>query len=246
MSTKPALLFLVMIMTQPCRKNKVIKPGHQTSSRALIYFMLSLLLVISPWHQTLANDLPDASPHWSLEVKLGSFEPAPDQWEDFYGDKRITIGGGALAYKVLRTLEIGLEAHYVWDRGTGQLIQNQQQGGSVTYQAYPLGLYAVFRMIFNENQWLVPYVGGGASRIYYEQSIKGQDSIKGSVDGHYFKGGLQLLLDRFEINRALSVAREFGLDNSYFFLEIQSITAEENSTTDLGGQLILGGFLFEF
>ncbi len=245
MRIKARLLLLVMMTTHLYRKNEIIKPDRQASRPTLIYFILSILLAISLCHQTLASDSP-TSPHWSLELKLGTFEPAPDDWERFYGDKRITIGGGALAYKVFRTLEIGLEAQYVWDRGTGQLIQNQQQGGRVTYQAYPLGLYAVFRLIFHENQWLVPYVGGGASRIYYEQSISGQNSIKGAVDGYYLKGGLQLLLDRFEISRASIVAHEFGVDNSYFFLEIQSITAEENSTTDLGGQLILGGFLFEF
>jgi len=245
MSTKPVLFSPLMILTHLCQKKLTTEPGKQSSYHRWIYLMLSALLAISPWQQTLASDSP-ATPHWSLEVKLGTFEPALDEWENFYGDKRRIVGGAALAYKVFRRLEIGLEGQYLWDRGTGQLIQNQQQGGTVTYQAYPLGLYATFRMIFNEQQWLVPYVGGGASRVYYKQSIKGQDSVKGSVDGYYLKGGLQLLLDRFEIPQASKVAREFGLDNTYFFLEVQSISAEENSAIDLGGQLILSGFLFEF
>jgi hypothetical protein len=189
-------------------------------------------------------------PRWSLEIKAGNFYPDIDNWETFYGNKKVTHYAGSLAYKILRTLEAGIEVGYIRDKGRGFAPQAGILAGNVTYEIAPVQAFILFRGVFSEEQWLVPYAGGGWTRIYYREKIENQGIARGSTDGYHGRAGIQLLLDGIDASAANSLYLEYGVEHTYVFVEAQSITAKIDDATgasvNLGGVSYLAGLLFEF
>jgi hypothetical protein len=186
-------------------------------------------------------------PRWSIEVKGGLFYPDEDDWSEFYGDDYTGYVGGAVAYKLLRQLELGVEGGYSWDSGEGALPQNQQTGGDVDIRLVPLNVFVLGRFVFKEDQLLVPYLGGGWTRMFYKQEVSGQDDIDGHEDGWHARGGLQLLLNRFEPGYARRSGDQYGLNNTYLFLEYMKLKVEDGGTdAELGGDVFTLGVLLEF
>lgn len=204
----------------------------------------------------LAADALLERPSWSVEIKGGYFYPDLDtlpigkEWADLYGDDRTWQAAGAVAYKFLRWAEIGIEGGMIEDRGLGYAPVNGIITGRVIYQLYPVSAFVVVRAVFNEDQWLVPYVGGGYTRMYYREKIEGQDSVRGKADGYHGRAGFQLLLDNADRKSADNLYMNYGIMHTYLFFEAQLTKATVDSTTgeqvDLGGLSYLGGLLFEF
>jgi opacity protein-like surface antigen len=211
-----------------------------------------ILLILIP-AVCLGADNRSDRPHWSLELKGGTFFPASSQWSKFYGTSYMGEYGASFSYKVLRQLEVGLEGTYT--RGTGHGQVHGPAGsviptGRVTYQQVPLNLFVLGRAVFDENQWLVPYAGGGYTRMFFRQEISGQGKKDGSVNGFHLRAGVQLLLDRLEEGTAREAYQEFGLFHTYLFVEGRYTRAVADTATggsvNIGGPSCLGGFLFEF
>jgi hypothetical protein len=187
-----------------------------------------------------------------LELKGGLFYPEIDNWQTYYGDQKTGHYAGTLAYKIFRQLEVGVEGGYIRDSGQGKAPLHSAAGvtvlaGNVTYELFPLQAFVLFRAVFSENQWLVPYVGGGWTRMYYREKIEFQDTIKGSFDGYHGRAGVQFLLDGLDRDAANSFYLEYGVSHTYLFVEAQkSRVMVDNSDLDLGGTSFLAGFLFEF
>lgn len=184
-------------------------------------------------------------PRWSIEIKGGDFEPDLDDWRRFFGDDTASELGVAVAYKLKRWLEVGLEADYIHDKGVGQLPLNNTTGGSVTYELFPAHAYVLVRGIFHENQRFVPYVGGGFTRAFYREKIRNQATRRGDTDGEHVRAGLQILLDWIDRDGASSLAGELGVNHTYLTLEVQKFSAEIDGV-ELGGESTMVGFLFEF
>lgn len=187
---------------------------------------------------------PASKPRWSLEIKGGDFEPELEEWATFYGDKETDQLGFALAYKFLRQAEAGLAVDYVHDEGVGMLPLNGTLGGEVDFHMYPAHLYVLLRGVFFENQWVVPYVGGGLTRVHYRQEIDNQSSVRGEVDGDHTRYGLQILLDWLDPGNAAGFEEE-SVDNTYLVIEALSFSAEIEGV-ELGGESRMVGFVFEF
>jgi len=209
--------------------------------------MLILLLLAFGFHpsMTYAEDAFSDQTHWSFEIKGGTFTPALSDWATYYGKKHMADFGISLAYKIRRQIEVGVEADY---RRASGLATNTGHGtltGSVTNNFYPVDIFVLFRGVMHEEQWLVPYIGGGFTRIYYNESIEGQDTRKGSASGYHVRGGLQFLLDNLDRDASNNMASEYGVEHTYFFIEAKYTKAKVQSF-DLGGTSYLAGFLFEF
>ncbi len=200
---------------------------------------------------------PVETPHWSLEVKGGYFYPDLNNWKTYYGDDKTWHFAGSLAYKLFRQVDIGVEGGMIRDRGVGYAPLNSAwkgvpvYGGRVTYELYPLNVFVLFRGIFDEDQWLVPYAGGGWTRMFYREKIEAQSSARGFADGYHGRAGLQFLLDNVDPGAANTFALEYGVIHTYFFLEAEYVRAMADSadntvTYNLGGTSYLAGFLFEF
>ena len=194
-----------------------------------------------------ADDSAVDKPSWSFEFKGGRYHPVIDGYSGYFGRNRADELSFALARKVFRVFEAGVEVGRVHDKGVGGLPLNNTTGGTVTYDLYPVQAYIAVRGVFYENQWVVPYIGGGLTREYYEQHVVGQSSAKGHANGSHTRAGMQFLLDRLSGSDAANLQSSFGIDNTYLFIEQQTIKAEVKSVkVDLGGKVYLLGLLFEF
>jgi len=215
------------------------------------FILLAAILIITPSLVFAAEEGADR-PHWSLELKGGAFFPDAANWSKFYGSSFIGEYGAALAYKLHRQIEVGLEGSYARATGKGlqPIFNSDAATGEVTHEQMPLNLFVLARGVFNENQWLVPYAGGGWTRMFYRQHVKGQGKTKGSVNGYHARGGVQLLLDRLEPESAKDLYLDFGMDHTYFFVEAKytraTVDTIPSGSVNLGGTGCLGGFLFEF
>ncbi len=211
-----------------------------------VYRIFVALLLILPSAAMAADPLLD-EPRWSLEVKGGLFYPELPNWETYYGEDRTSHYAGSLAYKLFRQIELGIEAGYIKDRGTGHAPLHGITSGRVTYELAPVSAFVLLRGVFNEQQWLIPYIGGGATRLYYRAKIEFQEIIRGAANGYYGRAGIQLLLDGVDPSAANSFYLDYGVFHTYFFVEAQRINAAtKTSSIELGGTSYLAGLLFEF
>jgi hypothetical protein len=187
------------------------------------------------------------APKWSLELKAGLFEPEIDNWEQFYGDDKTKHVAGSVAYKVIQQIEIGMEGGWIRDRGKGFLPANGIIGGEVEYQLFPLNIFVLFRGTFSPGQLVVPYIGGGWSRVYYKQKITNQSNIDGAENGTHYRAGIQFLINNINKKAASQLKKSYGVQNSYFFLEVAELDVKTDSTNvEIGGTSYLAGFLMEF
>ncbi len=211
-------------------------------------FILLLVLAVLPT-AVLAEENGER-PHWSLEFKGGEFSPAIGNWSTYYGSNYTGEVAGAVAYKVLRQIEVGVEGGYIKDTGHGLAPLHNAIIGKVTYELSPLNVFILARGVISENQWLVPYVGGGWTRMFYKEQIENQGVARGNVDGYHVRAGLQLLLDGIDASAANNLYLDYGIYHTYLFLEAERTYATtksiSGSSVDLGGTSWLAGFLFEF
>jgi hypothetical protein len=209
--------------------------------------IILLLLVLVLPTAAYAEDPELDHPRWSLELKGGTFTPAIDHWADFYGKRDMPIYEGTLAYKVQRQIEIGVGTGMARDKGLAVAPLHGTKSGSVTYEIVPLHVFVLARGVIFEDQWLVPYIGGGWTRMYYREKIQDQGKARGFADGYHFRGGVQFLLNVIDQSAANSMYMDYGVHNTYLFVEAEQTEAKvKAASADLGGTAYLIGLLFEF
>jgi len=208
-------------------------------------FRMCLMLVSAVLSSAvLAQDKPDPL-GWEISFKVGQLQSALEQWDDHYLDSPVMLSAG-FAYKLTRGLALGIEVGRSRVEGKGYLPLNQTTGGDVTFTQSPVNVMLTYRLVLNENQHWVPYVGAGVGKMYYRQEVSSQPDVEGSVGSQHYKLGLQYLLDGLDKSSAVEAKNRHGLDNTYFFLEYMDISAEQNDTAfDLGGEVISIGVLME-
>jgi len=228
----------------------ILLPRSAALVRSLRAALLGTFVLFAAVTTAQAADDALQRPHWSVELKGGSFYPAIDFWKDFYGSDHTWQVSGAVGYKVLRWAEIGIEGGSIQDSGMGYGPTSGTLTGKVDYQLFPVHAYVLVRGIFSEDQWIVPYAGGGYTRIYYRERIEGQETVRGSVDGYHGRAGLQLLLDDLDRKSADNLYMSFGILHTYLLFEVQltktMVDTASLGSVDLGGFSYLGGLLFEF
>jgi len=208
----------------------------------LVLVMLLAIPAVAP-----AAEPAALTPHWSVEVKGGFFYPDIENWKDFYGDDRTGHYAGSLAYKLFRQLEVGIESGYIKDRGRAYAPLNALITGNVVYEVVPVNVFVLIRGVFSETQWLVPYVGGGWTRMYYREKIEDQATVRGSADGVHGRAGLQILLDNMDPHAAHNLFTDYGIYHTYLFGEVQVMDVKVGTPSiNIGGKSYLAGFLFEF
>ncbi len=211
-----------------------------------LFFLLCLAPAIA-----LAADSADDRPHWSFEIKGGKFAPKLGNWALFYGGRDMPEFAMAVAYKIKRQIEVGIEGGFTEARGKAYApIHSEQAGtpvlaGRATYNLYPVNAFVLLRGVFDEGQWLVPYVGGGYTKMFYREKVEGQNTVSGSANGYHARGGLQILLDGLDQNAANGLYMDYGIYHTYLFIEAKYSDAVV-SGINLGGTSYLAGLLFEF
>lgn len=194
-----------------------------------------------------ADDPILEQPHWSLEVKGGAFTPVLDKWSSFYNKRSVPEFAATLAYKLFRQVEVGAGAGWIRGKGHSYAVSHEMNVGTVTFDIYPVNAFLLVRGIVREEQWLVPYVGGGWTRMYYGQQTDEQKTVRGHADGYHARGGLQLSLDFIDQGSSNRMYLDYGVYHTYFFVEAEYTRAVVRSvSTNLGGTAYLAGLLFEF
>jgi len=216
-----------------------------TSRKNLIIVLLLLMLPAAAFAAPTLD-----RPQWSFQVKGGWFYPDIDNWEVNYGRDNTWHYAGAVAFKLLRQIEAGVEGGYIKDHGQGTGTISGTATGSVDYTLFPLQAFVLLRGEFIENQWVVPYAGGGWTRMYYRERIEAQGTVRGHADGYHGRAGLQFLLDELDPTAARNLFTDYGIYHTYLFFETQYSRAMINdlagTSINLGGTSYLMGFLFEF
>jgi hypothetical protein len=184
-------------------------------------------------------------PHWSFEIKAGNFEPDLPNFSQYYGKRDMTEYSMSVAYKITRRVELGVEGGYLSSNGKALAPLHGTVAGSVTYTLYPVNAFILFRGVMSEQQWIVPYVGGGYTKMFYKEQVENQGTVKGSADGFHARGGLQFLLDALDFKSASNMYKDYGIFHTYLFVEAQYIHAVVSST-NIGGKGYMAGLLFEF
>lgn len=211
------------------------------------FFAFFILVLMHLPSSAKAEDPLLKQPHWSLEVKGGKFAPVLENWSQFYGKRSMPEYSATLAYKVLRQVEIGVGAGSIRGKGHSYAPLHNLYVGNVTYTLYPANAFVLLRGIVKEDQWVVPYVGGGWTRMFYRETIDGQKAARGHADGYHVRGGLQLSLDFIDRNSQNMMYLNYGVYHTYLFFETEYTHAIVKAvSTNLGGTAYLGGLLFEF
>jgi len=216
--------------------------------KRIVLGVLFVSIMMSLSAQAAEQDLD--RPHWSLELKGGIFVPAIENWGTYYGRRDTSEYGGSLAYKIIRQIEVGLEGSYIRDEGRGFAPEHGSVTGNVTYELAPLNVFVLARGVFRENQVLIPYAGGGWTRMYYREEVQYQGITRGSTDGYHARAGLQIVLDSMDPRAASNMYMDYGVFHTSLFFEARYIRAMitdlGGNSIDLGGTSLLGGLLFEF
>jgi len=146
-------------------------------------------------------------------------------------------------------LEVGIEGSYIKDDGQGYAPTHGIVTGSVTYQLIPINVFVLVRGILSEYQWVVPYVGGRYTFMYYQEKLELQSTVSGHADGYHGRAGLQFLLDVLDQSAANRFYSDVGVYHTYYFTEARYSRAMANSpsgSVNLGGWSYMGGLLFDF
>ena len=209
-------------------------------------FIMLLIVLFVPAVVHAADSIL-ARPCWSVEIKGGMFAPALSDWAKYYGDRSMFAFAGSVAYKPIRQLDIGISVGFAEDKGHAYQQGHNAPAGEVTYRVAPVNVFVLVRGVLSEDQWVVPYVGGGYTSMYYQEKIESQGTVNGSVDGYHVRGGLQFLLDGLDGSAAHGMYQDYSVQHTYLFGEVEYTHAVERSLSiDLGGTAYYMGFLFEF
>lgn len=186
-------------------------------------------------------------PSWTLELSGSLFYPEDDNWSTYYGNDEMLEVNASFARRLFWVFDIGAAVGYSMDRGSAFLPSSGNKEGSATFEKMPVDIFLLFRARFAEGQWLVPYIGGGFTRFYYRQKVEDQSTIQGAINGEHVRAGLQILLDPLERDSAMAMYENYGVINSYLFLEAKQTTVEtDGSSVKLGGINYNVGFMLEY
>ncbi len=209
--------------------------------------LLLLILVLLPSVARPQDEGFTNRSHWALELKGGMFDAALENWPQYYEKKRMPEYAGSLAYLFSRYFEAGIGAGRMKADGKGLALFQGTPAGSVTYVYYPVNVFVLARGALHEDQWLVPYIGGGWTRMYYRQDIKDGMTTRGATDGYHLRGGLEFSLDALDPDASRGMYRDYSVRETYLFLEAEyTHAAVQSGAINLGGTAYLAGLRFEF
>lgn len=107
-------------------------------------------------------------------------------------------------------------------------------------------LGGTLRLDVLDEQFLVPYVRGGMSYLIF--SHDGADPVNtfGDKQGYYYGGGVEILLDKFEPDRAADLDISHGINDIYLTIEGRRHIMEEEGGFNFSAQAMGLGLRFDF
>jgi hypothetical protein len=123
---------------------------------------------------------------------------------------------------------------------------NTGQSATLTVTPLTLGLTYGLDTIFKE-PYVVPYFTGGLYTDIWKEVAQGLTAQGRTGFGPFFAIGLLFQLDWMDTETHETGYRDFGLENTFVFLEARSFLATDDGPIDFSTPLqVSGGFKFEF
>lgn len=216
----------------------------------------------------------DTSPrNWVLELQFSGYLPRIDRgvsgtpFEDVFGDSSLLsqLALQRLVYQGIGTLGIGVQAGYSEFFGRAFLEEtNQRSGDSTSLHVVPIQLFAAYRFDYAALHWNIPFAiygkAGVGEWIWWsndgEGATAGEGEASGAKLGFSLSAGAAFHLDWFDPKLAREFDRNFGVNNTYVFVEYARWNAKfrgnifqhgiEVHGLDLSDEIISGGIAFEF
>jgi len=207
-----------------------------------ILALLILFILLMPAKYTFAGQSES-----SFSLNGGYFTPRMDGWENHFDDSSIWTGGMEFGSKLTERLELSLGLNYSKVEGTSTTLTGRTSADKATYEQIPIQLSISYRFLFDEDQVIVPYIGGGYTHLIYREEIN-DNKISGDLAGYHARGGLQVLLDYFDSETAKDFSSDWEVINTYLTFEAIYSKVDDfgKKDTDLGGLGYMAGLRFEY
>lgn len=207
-----------------------------------ILALLILFILLMPTKHIFAG--PSGS---SFTVNGGYFTPRTDGWKNHFDDSWLWTGGMEFGRELTERLELSLGLNYSKVEGTATTLTGRTSADKATYEQFPVQLSISYRFLFDEDQVIVPYIGGGYTHLIYREKIN-DNKISGDLAGYHARGGLQVLLDYFDSEMAKDFYSEWKVSNTYLTFEAVYSKIDDfgKKDTDLGGLGYMAGIRFEY
>ncbi|MFC1524069.1 MXAN_2562 family outer membrane beta-barrel protein [Thermodesulfobacteriota bacterium] len=185
-------------------------------------------------------------PRWSVGLKGGQNEMQTENWDATYTDT-MSFGGIEIGRKFFRQFGVVLGVSSTHSEAQAKTKTGRTSNDKVDTRLVPIDLSCVYRLDLVDDQIVVPYIAAGITHTFYQIQLN-DDERSGDQTGYHVKGGIQLLLDRFDPSAAVDVEENWGLKNTYLFLEYYYSQVDDfgSESNDLGSKGIALGVIFEF
>jgi hypothetical protein len=212
-----------------------------------IWFLICpLIFPLMSYAQT-----PSRRKNISLEARWGYYVfDTPKVETSVFGRKYEIMGGVKVNLELFRQfLQLGIGVGYM-------------RGGEPNYFIYniPIEASGNLRFKFSPQQFIVPYIGGGADYSYFKQ--KGRFAPEDPNDpepaiihinrkGYHVNAGFQILLNRLNPKASENFDKKFGINATYLtfearYTDLTNFDDLESHETDMSGWFYYMGLLFEF
>lgn len=205
------------------------------------YIMLILSFLLVP------SIVTAESSQGYLSLNGGYVVSEIDGWNKHYDRDGVWAGGVEAGLKLTDRLEIGIGFNYSKAEGTATTPTGRASIDKATYEQLPVNLSLSYRLLFSDNQVIVPSFGGGYTHFIYREKINDQ-KISGDLAGYHARGGLQILLDYFDPTTATDFHSDWNISNTYLTFEALYSKVDDfgKEEIDLGGLRYFAGLRFEY
>lgn len=187
------------------------------------------------------------SPESSFSLNGGYFIPDVDGWESHYDAKGAWTSGVEFGNELTEGIELSVNLSYLKKEGSATTATGRISADTATYEQVPIHVSISYRLIYKDDQAIVPYIGGGYTHLFYREKIN-DNQISGDQMGYHMRGGLRLLLDYFDPETAKDFSSDWNVLNTYLTFEAiySKVNDFGNEDLDLGGLTYIGGIRFEY
>jgi hypothetical protein len=220
--------------------------GRRHRSLALV-LLAPALLVSAPRAEAASSPI-----RFSAGLRAAFLVPGISTFEEVYDATFMMTYGLSFGYKLVKDFEIVGEASYGLKDGRGVTAAGNGTAEKYRLHLAPVSLSLLYRLKFYEDQPVVPYLGGGATYLYFHEERTEDPDVKtnGTKWGWQAFGGVQILLDWMDKRAASYMETDYGINNVYLVYEFRyqglDNFAPDKEGLDLTSMLHTLGLLFEF
>lgn len=182
-------------------------------------------------------------------VQAGTYAPTryqPDysaqNYDQYYGSPGMPLTELVFGFKKhAGPISLGLQF-------SGGIFNEANDSTGAALSLYPVtgALLLAFDAIGSE-PYVVPYGMFGGYTVFYKESVGGL-SVQGNTPvATFFAGGLMFQLNAMDLETAREAYEEYGLENTFVYVEARQFMASAQATPDMSTNLhFQGGFKLEF